>query len=158
MIGLMAAASSFNSPTKLTRPQGRLNSHIRWQENQRVNFPELGGMTAVVTPQPSGRPDDGQKECHRNSGRRGEGRRWNSGIPTASQVNWMLIASRRRQCSSFRTGCVGVVLTGGDSDGTGGARAIKAHGRVVIFQQPYEAATPFKVASTAILGGKITRG
>jgi two-component system, chemotaxis family, protein-glutamate methylesterase/glutaminase len=37
---------------------------------------------------------------------------------------------------------VGVVLTGGDHDATEGARAIKAHGGLIIVQQPYEADTP----------------
>jgi two-component system, chemotaxis family, protein-glutamate methylesterase/glutaminase len=37
---------------------------------------------------------------------------------------------------------VGVVLTGGDSDATDGARAIKTHGGIIIVQQPYEADTP----------------
>jgi two-component system, chemotaxis family, protein-glutamate methylesterase/glutaminase len=37
---------------------------------------------------------------------------------------------------------VGVVLTGGDHDGTDGARAIKMHGGRIIVQQPYEADMP----------------
>lgn len=34
------------------------------------------------------------------------------------------------------------MLTGGDFDATVGARAIKAHGGLIIVQQPYEAETP----------------
>ncbi|WP_377805762.1 chemotaxis protein CheB [Azospirillum sp. A29] len=37
---------------------------------------------------------------------------------------------------------VGVVLTGGDFDATTGARAIKAHGGLMIVQQPHEAEAP----------------
>jgi two-component system, chemotaxis family, protein-glutamate methylesterase/glutaminase len=37
---------------------------------------------------------------------------------------------------------IGVVLTGGDGDGTAGARAIKRHGGLVIVQEPGEARNP----------------
>jgi two-component system chemotaxis response regulator CheB len=37
---------------------------------------------------------------------------------------------------------VGIILTGGDGDGTAGARAIKARGGVVIVQEPHEARNP----------------
>ena len=38
--------------------------------------------------------------------------------------------------------CIGIVLTGGDGDGTNGLRAIKAAGGISVIQDPKEAVAP----------------
>ena len=43
---------------------------------------------------------------------------------------------------AYRTDVIGIVLSGGDSDGAAGVTAIKQHGGIALVQDPREAATP----------------
>jgi len=50
--------------------------------------------------------------------------------------------------AAYGAGVVGVVLTGANHDGSGGAATIKAHGGIVIVQDPRSAESPFMPNAT----------